>query len=154
MMMIFVVPYDGDDHCDTDVWHTYLLLCSSSGNFSSCDTSGGGGVFCLDVAWLFFLSFVRNMVIGSWLRCFFIVVKRVLYVDMDESIAFEKCCELTMQGSHYLAFSCSSFAVRMSSANRSRVRPSSSSSCDGPSWSSVSSSSDFVSSAKSSSVRA
>ena len=41
-----------------------LLLCSSSGNSSSSDTSGGGVVFCLDVAWLFFLTVVRNMVFG------------------------------------------------------------------------------------------
>ena len=45
-----------------------LLLYSSSGNSSS---SGGGVVFSLYVAWLFFLTVVRNMVIGSWLRCFF-----------------------------------------------------------------------------------
>ena len=43
--------------------------------------------------------------------------------------------------------SCSSIAVRMSSANRYGVTPSSS--CDGSSRSSVSSSADFVSSAKS-----
>ena len=96
-----------------------LLLYSSSGNSSSSDTSGGGVVFSLDVAWLFFLTFIGNMVIGSWLCCFFIVVKRVLYVDVDESIALEKCSEGTMLGSHDLTFSCSSFAVRMSSANRS-----------------------------------
>ena len=45
-----------------------LLLYSSTGNYSS---SGGGVVFFMDVVWLFFLTFVRNMVIGSWLRCFF-----------------------------------------------------------------------------------
>ena len=81
----------------------YLLLYSSSGNSSSSDTSGGGVVFSLDVAWLFFLTFVRNMAIGSWLRCLFIVVKRVLYVDMNESIVFENCSERTMYGSHDLA---------------------------------------------------
>ena len=73
-----------------------LMLRSSSGNYSSSDTSGGGVIFSFDVAWLYFLTFVRNMVIGSWLRCFFIVVKRVLYVDMDKSIAFENCSERTM----------------------------------------------------------
>ena len=62
----------------------------------SSSSSGGGVVFSLDVSWLFFSTFVRNMVIGSWLRCFFIVMKRVLYVDMDESIAFESCGERTM----------------------------------------------------------
>ena len=48
--------------------------------------------------WLgyFLLTFVRNMVIGSWLHYFFIVVKRVLHADMDESIAFENCSERTM----------------------------------------------------------
>ena len=76
-MMKFVVPCDEDDYGDTDVWHSLIAALQQLRQFLLFRHSGGGVVFSLDVAWLFFLTFVRNMDIGSWLLCFFIMVKRV-----------------------------------------------------------------------------
>ena len=96
MMKKFVVPYDDDDYGDTDVWHSLTAAFQKFRQFLLFRHFRRRCIIFFGYGLVIFLTFVRNMVIGNWLRCFFIVVKRVLYVDMDESIAFENCCERTM----------------------------------------------------------